>query len=456
MGFIFEMSFSDMLNDVKAVIWLLSTGLVLTTSQAQLIRSSDFNLEEQIDSYLLTYVEMKDFSGSVLIARNNAVLYLGSFGYSNIEKGKKHDPYTIFPIHHLSHHFIASAIFVLEKEGMLNVDLPLSKIIPHLHPLGHRIKIKDLLNHKSGIPDYWYSTNREFINQPPKTISEVIHWIQNEPLEFIPGTDKVYSHSNYVVLAAIIQQLTGSTYSAYIQKTLFGPLNMQQSGDLINKPPAGNHILGYNPATGPLNLSPLSYYNRFLLPGSTSLYSSISDLFIWHKAMIHFQLFNPSVYPHGWTNSIRFNRKWYYQSGLAPGYAAHHSFYPTEQISIIVLSNIQSKVVEKIAHDLSAMLFNVPYDFPTSRIISPLLPEELMEYEGKYLIDNEDFFIVKQQNMDLLMKDARGLWMPLESIAKDTFFHKQQYVDIVFKRQQITRKVKSLVWDGYYECPKIR
>lgn len=441
---------------MKATIWLINLALAFQPLNAQILRSSDLNLEEQVNTYLLPFVEMKDFSGSVLIAQANSVIYLGSFGYANIERSILHDPYTIFPIHHLSQHFVASAILVLEKEGQLNTNLPINRIVPNLHPLGDRISIAHLLDHRSGIPDYWYNTQLDFVNRPPQRVEQILQWIQREPLEFTPGADKIFSHSNYILLAAIIQRISGTTYADYLQYALFNPLKMQQSGDVLNSGASGIRASGYNPGTGPVGLYTQSYYNRSILPGSTSLFSSISDLFIWHKSMIHFELFNPSLYPLSWNKSVQFNRAWYYLGGLAPGYAVHHSFYPEDELSVIVLSNIQSKAVDKIARDLAAMIFEQQYQIPNQRIPYPLLPYDLVEYEGKYIIDNEDYLIVKQQNMDLLLRDSKGPWMPLEILAKDTFFHKQQYVELIFRRNQQTQQVKSIIWDGYYEFPKAR
>ena len=111
------------------------------------------DIENTVNQYISSYVEMNQFSGSVLIAQKGHVLISKGFGMADYEFEIPNDSETKFRIGSLTKQFTAVAIMMLEEKNLLSVDDSLTKYIPD-YPNSDKIKIKHLLTHTSGIPDH--------------------------------------------------------------------------------------------------------------------------------------------------------------------------------------------------------------------------------------------------------------------------------------------------------------
>jgi CubicO group peptidase (beta-lactamase class C family) len=129
---------------ILALLSLIPSAAVSQTS----------TVEAEVDRYLAPYIQMKDFSGTVLIAKDGKILMRKGYGMANYELATPNNAQTKFHIASLSKTFTATAIVLLEKQGLLSFDDPLSKFLPDF-PNGDKIKISHLLTHSSGIPDFY-------------------------------------------------------------------------------------------------------------------------------------------------------------------------------------------------------------------------------------------------------------------------------------------------------------
>ena len=133
------------------VLLLLLVGLVVPRLGSAHWQKAD-NLEAKVDAYVKPLLEMKAFSGSILIAKKGQVLLSKGYGMANYELDVPNTPQTKFHIASITKTFTATAILLLQERGMLNVSDPLTKYIPD-YPNGDKITIHHLLTHTSGIPD---------------------------------------------------------------------------------------------------------------------------------------------------------------------------------------------------------------------------------------------------------------------------------------------------------------
>jgi CubicO group peptidase (beta-lactamase class C family) len=417
--------------------------------------TADDQVASKIETYMAPYITMCDFSGVVLVARAGEVLFRKSYGLASFELAVPNTARTRFHIASLTKTFTAAAILLLQKQGALKLDDPLRKFAGD-YPGGEKIRIVDLLSHTSGIPDYYSFPDYEDVKSRSFTTTELVDWIKKRPLDFEPGKQSRYSNSGYAVLAYIIEVLSGSSYDEFIRARILNPLNLKDTGTLTDDQIIENRACGYEAGAGPARVSNAPSYSKSLLRGSGSLYSTADDLLTWARAIIAGRLFDLKSleYPYGWGARKWFNRDVIEQDGSSPGFVAHISVYPKDDVVIILLGNIRSGVVGKAGKDLAAILFGEKYDIPAVRRPVKTRVEQYESYVGKYEIGPGAYVSIKAAGQELYLKGPGGYYLPLEQTAESTFFFKQLYVPVVFEKNKEGR-VTQLLWDGNFACKKI-
>ncbi|QQS40370.1 MAG: serine hydrolase [Acidobacteriota bacterium] len=410
----------------------------------------------EVDRYLLPYVEMKDFSGQVLIARKGKIIAQKGYGQSNYELGIPNGPQTRFHIASLSKTFTAAAIVLLAKDGKLRMDEKLGKYVPD-YPAGKEIRISQLLSHSAGVPDFGGLNGYEDLMTSGLSHSDWLELIKSRPLDFEPGTNNSYSNAGYALLAEVIEKASGEQYGAFLQKKIFGPLGMKNTGQWTDGEVLRNRASGYDPSyVSEFGLTNTHHYNKSVLWGSGSLYSTAEDLFIWYKAIHEGKLFSLDSleYPFGWGVRKRFGRDLIEQDGNDPGFAAHISAYLKDDLCIIVLSNIRTGAINKIKEDLAAIALNEQYTPVKTRKLVKVPSNLLEDYAGRYRLGPKMTLTVKTDDGAVYLKGTGGSFLPLEPLSETTFFYPQFYVSIVFSRNK-EGKVDKMLWDGSFAIDKV-
>ena len=413
------------------------------------------SIEASVDRYLAPFIQMKDFSGTILIAKNDKILLRKSFGAANYELSVPNKPQTKFQIASLSKTFTAAAIVLLEKNGHLRLDEALSKFIPDF-PNGDRIKISHLLSHSAGIPDFYALLEYEDLNTTPVAFQDWIDLLKTKPLDFEPGQNSRYSNSGYMLLAAVIEKSTDEKYEHFLHSQIFKPLKMENTGVVDDMHIISNMASGYDPWIGPQGLIKAPYHSKSVLTGSGSLYSTVDDLYTWYLAIRGEKLFSISelAYPYGWGVRERFGHKLLEQDGSNPGFIAHISAYLAENLCIIALGNIRTGVMTRIKEDLAAIALGRDYEIPRLRKVIKVDPDVLDKYVGRYQVSPSMVMSIKRDGKYLYLKGTGGEFLPLEALSENEFFYRQLYASIVFDEDDSGR-VHQLLWDRQYPIQKI-
>ena len=219
-----------------------------------------------------------DGRASLLIARGSA----------NLETGSPVTPATVFRIASCTKQFTAAAVLLLAEQGKLALDAPIDTIFPGFpaHAGGARPTVHQLLSHISGIHDYVMGglpadAGDAWRYDPAR--AQVI--ARMTPLyDFAPGTQWNYSNSNYVLLGALIEKLSGSSYGDFVETALFRPLGMTSTAldhhqDLVRYRAAGYGLIGNKPG---------AFHNAWYsgLPvAEGGLRSTTGDLLRWNAAL---------------------------------------------------------------------------------------------------------------------------------------------------------------------------
>ncbi|MFL9844279.1 serine hydrolase domain-containing protein [Flavobacterium rhizosphaerae] len=184
----------------------------------------------QLDSIFTLLHGQNQFNGEVFIAERGKIIFNKGYGFANEETKSRINGKTIFELASCSKQFTGAAIVLLKREGKVNYTDKLSKYIPELK-FWEDVTIYDLLRHTSGIPDFIFSMDNNWDPQKIASNDDVITFYSSrkDTLEFKPKTAHRYSNTNYVLLASIIERVSGKKYGEYLADNIFKPLGMNNT-----------------------------------------------------------------------------------------------------------------------------------------------------------------------------------------------------------------------------------
>ncbi len=230
-------------------------------------------------NYLL--LDNDNFSGGILVAKNGHILYENYRGFADRTKKDSITAETPFHVASTSKTFTAIAILQLVEQGKLNFEDPLTKFFPAMpYP---DLKVRHLLSHSSGITNYANLLPRfKWNTRKPATNNDVLHilFTHKPRLEFYPGTRFKYSNINFVILASLVERISGERFPDYIQKHIFDVAGMSNSYVYSETTPRSLFMDSYF-ANG--RLYGFNYLDN--LYGDKNVYTTCRDLFKYDSVM---------------------------------------------------------------------------------------------------------------------------------------------------------------------------
>ena len=200
-----------------------------------------------IAQYLGEQSKKDQFSGSVLIARNNKPILKRSFGMASKEFKFKNTPETKFNLGSINKIFTQIAIGQLYEDGKLSFNDPIIKYLPDYlnKTAAEKVTIRHLLDMSSGVGDFF---GEKFENTPKdrfRTIGDFLPMFAGDSLKFEPGTQRQYSNGGFIVLGAIIEIASGQSYYDYVKEHIFKPAGMSNTDSYEADIPVPNLAEGY-------------------------------------------------------------------------------------------------------------------------------------------------------------------------------------------------------------------
>lgn len=220
------------------------------------------------------------FTGGILVAKGDQVLYRQVYGDADRSLGKPLALDSRFRLASVSKQFTAAAVLRLQDEGVLSVDDPVCKWIQPCPAAWAQIRLHHLLSHSSGIPDLMARPGWGLRRVTPATMEELTADSERYPLQFAPGTKVSYNNAGFNLAAAVVEKASGMPIQDYLQKAFFKPLGMADTGfdDGVS-----GVVMGYaNLEGGP---TPQPNANVSIIPGAGALYSTLDDLLVWERAL---------------------------------------------------------------------------------------------------------------------------------------------------------------------------
>lgn len=235
---------------------------------------------EQINP-LFNFVLDGDPGCSLGIIEQNRLSYEKNVGLANLDWRVPISTSSIFDIASVSKQFTATAIALLEIDGLLQIDDDVRKWIPDFKGYERPITIRHLLNHTSGIRDYLSLMNLAGIdfNNVFTEFDAVDLIVSQDALNFPPGDQFLYSNSGYLLAAHIVRLVTGQSLRSFLEERVFSPLGMTNT--LIwddNQEIVRERTTGYNFSSEKWEIDHLL---NFQMGGDGQVLSSIEDLAKW-------------------------------------------------------------------------------------------------------------------------------------------------------------------------------
>lgn len=317
-----------------------------------------------LDEHFLRLNQHANFNGNVLIARKGNILYSGSFGVRDLVNKDSLNIKSLFQIASVSKTFTAMAVLKLVEDGKLKLDDKLEDIFKGFpYP---NITIRDLLTHRSGLPNYLVTTEKEWKDQELKSNKDLLeYFIEKKPKPLgRPNRSFAYNNSNYALLALVIEKASGKSFEKYMQKNIFKPLGMKNTYIYSSKNtdlPTENLTTGYLVKNKPDEMVAVDG-----VVGDKNIYTTVEDLLRWERANTHPSIFSQAIldssvvgrsnerpgrknYGYGWRiNDDPEKGKMVFHNGWWHGYTAVFYRNPADETVIIILSNIFNRATYKI------------------------------------------------------------------------------------------------------------
>lgn len=423
-------------------------------------------LGQRIDSFL-TNISGFGYSGSMLVVQNDSVVVLSKgYGFADLSKQIPIYPETVFDIGSFAKQFTATAILILQDRGKLKVSDRLEKFFPEAPQDKRNITVAQLLSHSAGLDrdfplsdpaaEYYEDVNR----------AEAVKRVLAMPVIDEPGKQYAYSNNGYILLASIVETVSGTPYQDFLTKNVFEPAGMHSTGYWGKKlPKVADSLIAYGYDEFQQSNDPRTWSDSTWVDmGGGQIVSTIGDLYKWYRTYetnvilsdsAHRQMFTPGLGDYGFGAWIRKTPRAttvIEHGGNTITFGMKLAWYKDENTLIVNLTNRNSRdfgynhVVDRI---VSQIVFGSPelhmyagdeFEFPPSS--QALSSNAIKEFVGTYQLESGGKFIIQQfgneMSIGAIGQDAVDVLSPA----------KQEELENRERLTQMTSEMMAAIADG--------
>jgi CubicO group peptidase (beta-lactamase class C family) len=374
-------------------LWAAALVCTLAAGLASAQGAGDANIPARLDQIARSYTPNNAFMGAVLVVDGDKVLLDKGYGMASLEWGIANTPETKFRLGSITKQFTATLVLFLQQDGKLKVDDPVSKYLPDTPKAWEKITIANLLGHTSGIPNFTSLKDFGTWSQSPRTSADILAFFRDKPLDFEPGSKFAYSNSNYEVLGAIIEKVSGRTYGNLLRERIFDPLGMKDSGLDKDELILPKRAEGYRPDKDGLVVA---RSESMSVPWSAgSIYSTTGDLLKWEHGLFGGKVLSadslkamttPGKGDYGFGVGIHetAGNKVVAHGGGIEGFNTNLIYVPEKRIAVVVLANVNGGAPGEMGDQLLQTTLGIPVTLASERKAVPITKEELAKFVGVY------------------------------------------------------------------------
>src|SRR6266550_7571410 len=365
---------------------LLSIALLAAYAgavKAQMVASTDPALARRVDSIANQVLQSTGVpSASVAVVKNGGLAYVNTYGATTLEPRVAATPNLRYAIGSISKQFTAVAILLLQQEGKLSLDDPVSRFIPGL-TRGNEVTVRQLLSHTSGYQDFWpqdYVMPMMLHATTPQAIAD--QWAK-KPLDFDPGSRWQYSNTNYTLAGMVVEKASGMPFFQFVRTRILQPAGLTSAADFDVNPRAANATGYIRYGLGPLRVAPDAGSGWMWAAGELAM--TPAGLAKWDINLIQHRLLTPASYRElerevvlnngagtgyalGLDVGMQGGRFLLEHSGEVSGFTAENMVFPEDSAAIVVLTNQDAAPASgAIAQQIAQSLFTTEDALAASR-----------------------------------------------------------------------------------------
>ncbi len=323
------------------------------------LSKQDVKTAKLIDDYFMNLFKKRVFNGNVLVAKKGKIIFQRCYGYSDIRTKEPLELNSVFQLGSVSKQFTATAILQLYEKGKLSLQDSIQRFYPDF-PYKN-ITIHELLCHRSGLMNYiYFCDNMPIDKSVPLSNQGVMQCLTDSaPAPYYPPNKRFnYSNTGFMVLASIVEKISGMHFRDYMQKFVFEPLKMNDTYIYNHNTPYKSPYLVKGYEYGRVEANP-----DFLdgVVGDKGVYSNLQDLYLWDQGLykniiikkttldLAFQAYGKRKtarenYGYGWRNYyLPDSTKIIYHGGWWHGFQSLLLRVEKDHSTIVVLKNKHNK-----------------------------------------------------------------------------------------------------------------
>ena len=366
----------------------------------------------QVDALFAPWTKGRSPGAAVLVVQEGRVVHRKGYGLADIPANVPISPGTVFDLGSISKPFTAMAIMMLVERGELRYGDPLTRFFPEFPPYARKITVWHLLHHTHGIPDYEGLFLKSGLidkdyPRPSKgaggglepTIRDTLRLLarQGEP-RFAPGDKYEYGGSGYVLLALIVEKVSGKPYPRFLRENIFEPLGMNST--LVydeTRPRVRNRAVSY--ASVGEGYKDIDYTPLNDIYGDGNVNSTVDDLYAWDQALYTEKLLKTGTleqafttdklndgtetgYGSGWLVKNSPGLRRIAHGGSWVGFRSLLVRYPDQRLTVMVLSNFAEADRETLVYKIARVYLADQMALPRAVEADP---EILRKYVGRYV-----------------------------------------------------------------------
>ena len=363
----------------------------------------------RIDSLFIAWNAPNQPGGTIGIRQNGNLVYAKAFGLASLEYLVPNSPGTQFNIASISKQFTALAIVKLQLEGKLSIDADIREYLPELPEFDHKITTRHMLHHTSGLRSLHAMLGLAgWRGDDTRTNEDLLRFVlKQKDLNFKPGDEYMYCNTGYILMAIIIERLTGENFASWMDREIFEPLGLYDTyvEDKYNRVVPNNATSYYYTREGLVRS--VEYWGY---TGSGNIHSTTADLTKWYrnyynapagweeafKMMLTTDPFNdgsPHNYAFGVNVGELLDQKMIAHGGSIGGFRAYGATFPDKETEVVILTNFSSSNSGRKFNAIASILFDKtlpvrpPRDSPEEEPPFTVSKGELNKISGDYWTD---------------------------------------------------------------------
>ncbi len=326
------------------------------------------------DEKFSRYDEANAAGLAVMVIQDGETVFQKGYGLRNIERQEQVDCHTNFRMGSITKHFTAMCIAILEERGEISDDDAIKMYFTDLPDYTHDIKVRHLVHHLSGLPNYEGEINSTDTSKPYRSNEDVYNFYKTQnKLKFQPGDEHNYSNGGYNLLASLVEKATHQSFPDFVKENIFKPANMQNSAVVQFPLNIKNRATSYS--AWPF-FEDIDFNTGNFIYGAGGVYSSLTDMAAWVHALDNNMIISPSMtqkifsptkdnhgkevrYGYGWVLLDWHSHKMVMHNGAWLGFNTILANFPDKNIWIAAFSNSKAISSESAFIDMAKYYLDI-------------------------------------------------------------------------------------------------